>query len=170
MVDADLIAVVRFVHVTLAAFWVGGDVFFFLLIGPVLKAMGPAGETFATTLFRRGGFGKYLFPVSTTTILAGAFLYVSQGYHLGPFATASNAVLTIGATIALIVFFAGLIYFLPRERALVRITRAIGPEGATPQQTAELQRLGVAMEKPSKVAVTGLALAFLLMVGRTIFY
>lgn len=168
--DPDLINVVRVLHVTLAAFWVGGDVYFFLLIGPVLRAMGPAAETFSATLFRRGGFGKYLFPVSTATVLAGAFLYVSLGYYHEPFATAPNTVLTIGAVVAVSVYFTGLVYFLPRERALVRITRSIGPGGPTPEQANELQRIGIAMDKPAKVSVAFLALAFLLMVGRTLFY
>ena len=168
--DPDVIAAVRFVHVTLAAFWVGGDVFFFLLVGPVFRAMGPAAQTFSDTLFRRGGFGKYLFPVSTATVLAGAFLYGSMGYHREPFATPSNAVLTTGAIIALSVYLTGLVYFLPRERSLVRITRSIGPGGPTTEQTNELQRIGIAMDKPAKVSVALLALAFLLMVGRTIVY
>ena len=168
--DPDVITAVRILHVTLAAFWVGGDVYFFLLIGPILRAMGPAAETFSNTLFRRGGFGKYLFPVSTATVLAGGFLYGSLGYHNEPFATPANSVLTIGAIIAVATYLAGLLYFLPRERALVRITRSIGPDGPTPEQTSELQRIAVAMDKPSKVAVTFLGLAFLLMVGRTIFY
>jgi uncharacterized membrane protein len=166
--EPDLIPLVRFVHVVLAAFWVGGDVFFFLLVNPTLRAMGPSGEGFAWALLRRGGFGRILFPIATITILAGAFLYYALGYHTEPFAEASRAVLTFGAILAVAAYVAGLVYFLPRERAMVRIGRSVGPEGPTPEQSRELQRIASNMEGPSKVAVTVLALAFLLMVGRTL--
>jgi uncharacterized membrane protein len=167
-VDAQIIGWVRLVHVVLAAFWVGGDVFFFLLIGPVLKAMGPAAEAFSLTLLRRGGFGRILFPIAITTVAAGGFLYYSLGYYADPFADASRATLTVGAVIAVAVLLGGLLFFLPRERRLVRIAKAIGPEGPSPEQSQDMQRIGAAMDRPSKVSVAMLALAFLLMVGHTL--
>lgn len=163
--DADVVNWVRFLHITLAAFWVGGDVYFFLLVAPNLRAMGSAGETFAIALFRRGGFGRILFPIA---IIAGGFLYVSLGHHADPFRDASTATLTVGAAIAVLVLLTGLLYFLPRERALVKIARAIGPDGPTPEQSQRIQEISVAMDRPLKVAVTFLALAFLLVAGRTV--
>ncbi|HLE47242.1 MAG TPA: hypothetical protein VI818_03010 [Candidatus Thermoplasmatota archaeon] len=163
------VELVRVIHVLAAVVWVGGAVFGLVMVAPNVKAAGEAGQRFMQTVMRRGGFGRLMGPAGATTIVAGVILYWQNGLWREPFATPAASALTIAGGLAIVAFAAGLGYGMPMQKRMAAMGKAVGPGGATPEQSAAMARLGGRLAKFGAMFVWTLVLVLVLMVGRNLF-
>lgn len=140
-----LILFLRIVHIVAGVLWVGAAVAYFAFVGPTVKAIGPAGGQFMQHLMERRKYPIFMTIVSALTVLSGVPLYVfaSGGLQLSWITSGPGVVFTIGAVVAIVVFFLGILMLKPRAERMGALGKEIGMAGGTPSpaQAAELQRL-----------------------------
>jgi uncharacterized membrane protein len=157
---------VRFLHVVGAVLWAGPAIFGFLVLMPAVKAAGPAGQAFMKAVEQRGGFGRYMMPMALITILSGVAIYWEQGYLSDSFASIATGMVTIGGIAGILVLLLGFAYSMPQQRRMKALSAAFGSQGPTPEQQAEMARIGGSLMKAGVVSTALIALALVLMVGR----
>jgi hypothetical protein len=64
----------RIVHIASAILWFGSAVFYSAFVGPTLRAVGADGSRFFNHLVRQQKAVIFFLVVSTSTVVAGAFL------------------------------------------------------------------------------------------------
>lgn len=166
---ADWVTVVRLVHIMGAALWFGGGLFAVTMIMPAVKAAGPAGKGFMLHVARAGGFGRFFGPASGITVLGGILLYWNGGYASAPFANAAVTTLTLGSILGILAGIEGAAVSMPAGKKLQKLANEVGPQGPTPSQAAELERLVTKVNKAGLRGVIVIAIVFLAMAGRTLF-
>jgi uncharacterized membrane protein len=156
-------------HVTFATLWVGANVFQALVIGPAMKAAGPAGGGFLVALARRGGIGKYMATVATLAVLFGAGAYFQGDYHEHAFELDGGYVwVTLGAILALLAYLHGWSVNFPTERRWMAFLATLkGPP--TPEQQQQLQAFGMKLGKNGAVSMMILFVAMLLMLMHQVY-
>ena len=136
-----VIAILRFIHIVVGTFWVGGAVTtaFFLL--PTVKATGPIGGQFAGQLMARTHLATVLTAAGGITVLAGLILY--GGLWVGAGFTGPAAAYAIGGAIAIIALILGFAIARPAADKLAALGSAIAGQGSPPtaDQNAERGRL-----------------------------
>ena len=157
--------IARTVHVLAATLWVGGAVLMAFVLGPSLRIAGPAAGPFMMTVLRRGGLSPYFLSLGGVTILAGGYVYGDFGYGEDPFGSGSNAVITIGAIVALVAYIHGLAILMPNERKMKKLVRSMSP-GAPPTaaQAAEMQQRAKKQGMQSALSALLLVFALIMMV------
>lgn len=163
----DAFQVLRLVHVAAATLWVGGIVFHMTVLAPAAKAAGPGAGPVMRAILRRGGFGRFYGIAAAFTILSGLYVYWDGGYASDPFASASAALVTLGAGLGLLAFAAALALGTPIEAKLKKLERSI-PEGSlpTPEQGQQFQRLGAIAMQRGWITLALIVGAFLAMASR----
>jgi uncharacterized membrane protein len=163
------VELVRVIHVLGAVLWAGGALFSLLFIGPAVRAAGETGQKFMQVVQRGGGPAKIMGPVSGVTVLTGFLLYWKRGYDRDPFGSSSTTILTLGALLGTAVFLVGMLYALPMQRRMAAKAKAFGATGPTPEQAAEMGRMGKRMMALGTAVTWLLLLTLVLMVGRNVF-
>lgn len=160
----DLPTLARSLHVIAASLWVGGSVLMAFVLGPALKAMGPAAGGFVLTLMRRGGLSPYFMSLGGVALVLGFYVYWALDYHTMGFSTGAAALVNLGALAAILAYGHALFALMPNERRMKAIARAIAPGSPpAPDQIAKLQTMGEKQGKNSVVSAILASLAFLLM-------
>lgn len=165
----EVVSFVRGMHVIFASLWVGAAVFMAFVLGPHMAS--PAGGAFMRGLLGRGGSIAWFFPATgILTILTGAYVYNEMGYAADPFGGGARASVTIGAILALLALVHGAASLGPAQKRMKRIIDTI-PANAppTPEQAAELQRLGMKQGKGGAASAALIFVALLAMSLRVLF-
>ena len=157
-------ALVRAVHIIFSALWAGGAFFTAFILGPHMRAAGPAAGPFMATIMRRGGIAWYPLTVGAIALLAGGSTlgqgeYTSDSIGNGPF-----IVLMAGVALAVLAYLVGLFVMFPTERKLKALVRSMPAQGPpAPDMQAQFQQLGMKQGKTGVALAGMLALALLCM-------
>jgi uncharacterized membrane protein len=166
----ETVAFVRALHVIFAALWVGGGFFASFILGPNLRAAGPAAGPFMATVVRRGGFSWFFALTGLVTIATGGFLYGELGYAAAPFGDGARASVTVGAILAVLALVEGAAVLGPNERRMKKLVQSMPAQGPpSAEQAAEMQRLGMKQGKASARSTVLITLALLAMTLRVLF-
>jgi uncharacterized membrane protein len=133
-----LILILRLVHITAGAFWVGGSVLTTFFVDPAASATGEAGQKFFGHLVRKAKLSQRFAVAAGFTVLAGGWLYWidSAGLSSDWMRSGPGWGFGIGAVLALIGFVFGI-----RVGALTRrIGSLVSAIHGTPTQ-AQMHRL-----------------------------
>ena len=157
-----LVIILRLLHIISGVFWVGGALMLTFFISPTITATKDAGQGFMRHFMGNTKFNLAMWTAVITTVLAGASLYLidSQGFtsawtHSGPgigFGTSAGFALL------------GLITGIVQNRnsnSMAKIGGQIQAQGQppSPEQSAELQRLGKALATGGNLNAIFLVLA-----------
>jgi hypothetical protein len=144
-----VLLLLRLIHVTAGALWVGAAVAYFLFFAPTAKGLGPAGPKFMQDLVGKHRYPLFMNMSSMLCILAGLGLtwIVSGGFTLTWFTTGPGLGFTIGSLAGLGAFAVGFVGIRPRAQRMGQLGAAIAAAGGppTPEQGEELSRLDVEM-------------------------
>lgn len=165
----DLPTLARTIHIITAALWMGGAFFMAFILGPSMRAAGPAAGPLMMTVLRRGGLAWYFLSMGGTAIVAGLYLYMEYGYAPDPFGTAASTVLTVGVVTALLAYGHGLGAMLPSERKIKRLVRSMKPGPPSADEAAQFQAFGMKQGKHSAISAAMITLTFVLMVSSRLF-
>ena len=165
----DLPTVARVIHVIAAGIWMGGAFLMAFILGPSLRAAGPAAGPFMMTVIRRGGLSPFFMSVGGVTIVVGLYLYGEYGYGSAPFGDAVASLITVGALIALIAYIHGLFVMMPNERKIKRLVRSMKPGPPSADEAAQFQAYGMKQGKNSALAALLITLTFVLMTASRLF-
>jgi uncharacterized membrane protein len=99
--------VFRLVHIVAGILWVGGALLIFLYLEPAATKLGPAAEAFMTEVFTNRKLPIYFALASTTTVIAGAVLYLRGAGGLAIWGGTTGTVLTLGALSATVAWIGG---------------------------------------------------------------
>jgi hypothetical protein len=154
--DVSWYLLVRAIHLISASIWFGSIVFSTLVLVPTVRSAGEPGRGFMGALQARGGIARFIGPVAGITLLSGAVVYWRAGYLQAPFETTSSTLLTLGALLATVAWFYGMV----ANVALQRKTRFASPEEARALQASHVRR--------GRIGSSVIIAAFLMMVGRGI--
>jgi uncharacterized membrane protein len=154
---ATLFPWMRTLHILFAASWFGAATVLTLYLLPVLRQLGPAGET---TLQRLTGRGLHRFMAASSgiTVLSGLWLYwtLTAGFSASAMASTPGVVFGLGGLAGLLAAMLGGGVI---GRSIKRI-EALSASGGDPAQIANLQQR-IAMA--SRLALALLAFALLAM-------
>jgi hypothetical protein len=169
MVAAEpFMLVFRLLHILAGVLWVGSSFLFVAIIGPSAAEVGPSAGPLLEAAVKKRKAAKVVTWFGIVAVIAGWVLwlrYASQA-TLGDWVTSSfGLVLTIGgvlATIAAIVGYSGVGRNVERMVDLSGEVASL-PGPPTPEQQAELDRLGGALERHGKLDLVLLILAVIAM-------
>lgn len=157
----------RIVHIASAILWFGSAVFYSAFVGPTLRAVGPDGSRFFNHLVRQQKAVIFFLVVSTSTVVAGAFLYWrdSGGFDIGWMQTGFGTGLTVGAFAGLISWLLVLLVLAPTSYRLTALGERIAVTEGPPsrEQMASVQALQSRLNGFSLVNIASLAIATLAM-------
>jgi hypothetical protein len=157
--------VFRFLHIVSGALWVGSAFLFVGIIGPSAAEVGPSAGPLFHVAVKKRKVAKVITGFGAVTVLAGWALWLRDmsGYpSLGDWLSSRfGLVLTIGGTLATITFFVGYFGVGRRVERLVDVGDEVAASGGppSPEQQAEMDRLGATMERFGKIDLTLLLLA-----------
>jgi uncharacterized membrane protein len=159
--------ILRLVHIFAGVLWVGTAIFYFFLVEPAIKSLGPNAPKFMQFLIERQKYPLYMSLVSSLTIVAGGLLYwnTSGGLQLSWILTGPGLGFTIGSVIALAVYILGMTMIAPRAAQLSALGKEIGMAGGAPNeiQAAELEKLNRELHLIEKWDVTLLTISLIAM-------
>jgi uncharacterized membrane protein len=162
-----LFLIMRITHIFGAVLWVGSAIFYFFLITPAVKSLGPSGGQFMQNLIGKQRLPIYMNLVSLVTILSGLYLYIydSGGFRLGWIVSGPGTLLTIGSVVGIAVFFVGMLGIKPRGERIGALGMEIGKAGGppSPAQLLEMEKLNREMHFFEKLDVAMLTIALLTM-------
>ena len=154
--------ILRLVHILAGAFWVGAALLLTFFISPTVNATQDAGKRFMGHFMGKTKFNLVMWTSVLLTVIAGSILYWfdSNGFrsawmHSGP---------GIGYGVAAGFAFLGLIVGVFQNRnsnALAVLGGQIQAQGSppSPEQAAELQKIGKALDTGGKLNAVFLILA-----------
>lgn len=93
--NSTLFLVVRAVHVTVAAIWIGSHIFSTFMLMPAIDASGPSGGQVMMRINRRG-IVAYMFSVALLTLASGLVLFWRFTGGFDPAVAATHAGLAFG--------------------------------------------------------------------------
>lgn len=164
----------RIIHIVAGTLWVGSAVSYFFFVEPTVKSLGPAAPQFMQTLIERRRYPMFMNIASALTIVAGALLYwsISGGFQWVWVTSGPGLGFTLGSVIALVVFGIGFFMIRPRAERLGELGKAIDAAGGppTPEQAAELGKLGEEMTKIERVDVILLTISLVIMATARYWY
>jgi Domain of unknown function (DUF1772) len=165
-VDAYMI-VFRIVHIASAILWFGAAVFYSAFVGPALGSAGAEGSRLFIHLVRRGKAVIFFLVVSTSTVVAGAFLYWrdSGGLDIDWIQTGFGAGLTVGAVAGLISWFLVMLVLAPTSYRLTALGERMSAteEPPSPEQLDTVRGLQSRLNGFSLINIASLAVATLAM-------
>jgi hypothetical protein len=163
-VDTFMI-VFRFLHVVAGMLWVGSTFLFVAIIGPSAAEVGPsAGPLLAAAVKKRKAV-KVITGLGVVNVLAGWILWLRNmdlSASFGDWVTSNfGLVLTIGGVLATITAFVGYLGVGRNVERMVDLGRVVEASGGppTPEQQAQLDRLGAALQRHGKLDLLLLLLA-----------
>lgn len=166
MLGADLFMLpFRFLHIVAGVLWVGAAFLFVAFIGPSAAEVGPSAGPLLTAAVKKRKVAKVITGLGMITVAAGWVMWfrnMTLAESLGDWVTSSfGLALTIGGVLATLTFFVGYYGVGRNVERLVDLGGEIAAGGGppTPEQAAEQQRLGSALERHGKTDLVLLILA-----------
>ena len=166
MLAADTFMIAfRFFHILAGVLWVGAAFLFVGFIGPAAAEVGPSAGPLLANVVKKRKVAKVITGLGVVNVIAGWILWLrnmdAMG-SLGDWVSSSFGLgLTIGGLLATASFFAGYLGVGRNVERLVDVGGEVAASGGppTPQQQAELDRLGTAIERHGKLDLLLLVLA-----------
>lgn len=154
--SSPFLLVFRFVHIITGALWFGSVFLFALFVGPSAAKVGPAAGPLMHVLVKERKAAKVIKWLAIVAVSAGwiMWLYHANQAGLSTWWDWTEAkVLLLGGILATIAMFEGLHGVGNNVEKMVDIGDGIAASGGppTPEQGAEMQRLGAAIQKASKI-------------------
>jgi hypothetical protein len=166
MLAADTFMIVfRFLHIVAGILWVGSSFLFVAFLGPSAAEVGLSAGPLMTAAVKKRKVVQVITGLGAVNVVAGWILWfrnMDLAGSLGDWLTSSFGLgLTIGGILATITWFVGYLGVGRHVERMVdlggEVAAADGPP--TPQQQAELDRLGAALERHGKLDLVLLFLA-----------
>lgn len=165
--NTQLLILFRVVHVVAGTLWAGTAIFYFFLVEPAAKALGPNTSKFMQALIEKRRYPLYMNIASALTILAGALLYwnTSGGLQMVWIQSGPGLGFTIGSVAAVLAYLVGFFLLRPRAGRLGELGQQIGRSGGAPDrvQAAELQKLDQEMRSIERIDVILLTISLIMM-------
>ena len=161
--------VVRAFHILAGVVWVGGVALLVLYLQPTARAIGPAAGPFLQELIAKRKLPNFLLAAGAVTIVAGMLAYWhdwdafgSLGDFLG---TRFGVVLTIGAALAVVAWFIGLLGVKPATDRALALAGRLAAAGAppSPEDAAALQALQGRARRLAVIVLVVLSISVLAM-------
>ncbi|MBZ0283419.1 MAG: hypothetical protein K8L97_21975 [Anaerolineae bacterium] len=163
----EILLLFRAVHIVAGALWAGTAIFYFFLVEPAAKTLGPDGPKFMQALIQKRRYPLYMNVSSALTIVAGALLYwnMSGGLQLLWIQSGPGLGFTIGSIAAIGAYLVGFFMLRPRGERLGKLGQQITMSGSTPDpaQAAELQKLDQEIRAIERFDVILLTISLLTM-------
>ncbi len=139
-----VILTLRLVHVVGGVFWVGAALFVTFLLGPSLKAAGPAGGAVGQQL-RRRRFHDWLLGAGLVTMASGAWLLwiVSGGLNKAWLESGMGVAMLSGLAASLVALLIALGWLRPISRQIAQIEEQMVAEGRAPSFEEQNTLLGL---------------------------
>ena len=158
--------VLRLLHIVGGILWVGFASFMVMFLMPTLKAIGPASAPVMRELAGRRKLPLFMMGISWITILSGGALMYRDMGTLGHswFRQGMGLMLSIGALLAIVASFIGLIVNAPTARKMGAMGAQIQGAGRapTPEEAATMGALQHRMNSASFIVA-------ILLLGASVF-
>lgn len=165
--STGILLILRAVHIFAGVLWAGTAIFYFFLVEPAAKSLGPVGPKFMQDLIEKRRYPLYMNVASALTIIAGALLYWNTSGGLQPLWIQSGPGLgfTIGSVAAIGAYLVGFFMLRPRAERMGKLGQQIARAGGPPEpaQAAELQKLGQEIRSIERIDVILLTISLLTM-------
>jgi hypothetical protein len=157
--------VFRLLHIVAGALWVGSAFLFVGFIGPSAAEVGPSAGPLLHAVVKKRKVPKVITGLAATTVAAGWVMwlrdlndYGSLGDWVG---SRFGLGITIGAVLATIAFVEGAYGIGRNVERMVDLGDTIAASGGppSPEQSAEIGRIGAALERFGKIDLVLLLLA-----------
>lgn len=161
--------VFRLLHIVAGVLWVGFAGLFVGFIGPSAAEVGPSAGPLLHAVVKKRRMPKVITGLAGTTVVAGWIMWLRDMNTFGGLGDwiGSNfgLVLTIGAVLATISAVQGAIGVGRNVERMVDLSDRIAASGGppSPEQQAEIVRLGGKLEKNGKIDLVLLLLAVIAM-------
>lgn len=158
-----LTILLRLIHIFAGVLWAGGALFMGFIIGPSIKGSGTTGQQFAGHLFTKARLSTFMTAMALSTVLAGAILYlVDSKVFTSAWMTSGPGIgFGLGSLAGLVAFVFGFMFGKTNE-ALIKVGSQIQGQ-PTPEQTAQIQAIQKRLGEVSKIHITAMILAVILM-------
>ncbi len=157
--------VFRLLHIVAGALWVGSAFLFVGFIGPSAAEVGPSAGPLLHAAVVKRRVPRMITGLGLTTVLAGWILWLKDMHDFGSLGDWVNSrfglVLTIGAVLATIALIDGALGVGRNVERLVALGDQVAASGAppSPEQQAEMARLGADLKKYGQLDLVLLLLA-----------
>ena len=158
-----LMIVLRLFHIVGGALWFGSAFLFAGFIGPAAAETAPASGVLMSAVVKKRRVAEVIKWLAITTVVAGWAIWLKLGLAAGVDVWVTSTyglVLTIGGVLATAAAYFGITGIGNNVEKLVAIGDEVAASGGppTPEQGAEMARLGAEIQRHSKI---DLALLFL---------
>jgi uncharacterized membrane protein len=160
--------VLRPIHILAGALWFGSAFMFSVFIGPSAAKVGPAAGPLLHVAIKERKASKWIARLAMIAVTAGWIMWAYHAWDAGLslwWDTTEAKVLLVGGVLATIAMIEGLVGVGHNVEKMVDLGDQLAAAGGppSPEQGAEMQRLGAAIAKHSKQDLVLLALAVLAM-------
>ena len=160
--------VLRLFHIVGGVLWVGSAFLFAGFIGPAAADVAPSSGPLLSNAVNKRRVAKVVAGLAITTVIAGWLIWTKYAIQVGvvDWVTSSfGLVLTIGGVLATIAAYVGITGIGNNVEKLVSIGDEVGASGGppTPEQGAEMARLGAEIQRHSKIDIVLLFIAVIAM-------
>ena len=144
--------VLRILHISTGVFWVGTAWFFFTMVEPTTKAIGPAAGPFMHHIVKQRRVSRMILSAASINVIVGAILYwrTSGGLDQAWLRSGTGIGFTFGAICALVAWAIGMTMIGPTINKLDAAAGAMGAAGRPPTPE-ELGRFGALEHRLSRV-------------------
>jgi hypothetical protein len=157
------VLILRLIHITAGAFWVGAVFTTVVFLQPTAMAIGPAAGPFQAHLIRTRRYALAVLVSAALTVGAGLWLLWISTDGLNPDVALDPSYLgfTLGGMVAIVTFAFGASYVYPRTVRIADIVAGFLAEGRppSPDEQARLATMRGQLTRAGWVVVTGLAIA-----------
>jgi len=165
---ANLILVLRLVHILSGVIWAGGAFVMAWFVEPTVRAAGDDGRRFMQRLGATGTFSRAMAITAGATVLAGVWLLwiFSSGFNFDFFETGRGLALGIGMILGVAAFVVGFVMQNRPIRRMAGIGRSVAAAGGPPSaaQAAELEKLTGTVRLGGRI-VAGLLLVTVILMA-----
>jgi uncharacterized membrane protein len=156
LATAPFMIVFRLLHIVAGSLWVGSTFLFVGFIGPSAAEVGPSAGPILHAAVKKRKVVKVITGLAITTVVAGWVMWLRDMNQVGfgDWVTSSfGLVLTIGAVLATITAFVGVLGVGRNVERLVDLGAVVAVNGGppSPEQQFEIDHLGAEIEKHGKL-------------------
>ena len=161
------VLILRLIHITAGAFWVGAVFTSIMFLQPTAMALGPGAGPFQAYLIRDRRFALAIITSAALTVAAGVWLlWIStDGFDPDLALDPSRLGFTLGGAVAILTFALGALYVYPRTVRVAGIVAGALAESRppTPDEQAQLAAMRGQLTRAGWIVATGLAIAVIAM-------
>ena len=169
LATSPLMIVLRFLHIVSGALWVGSAFLFVGFIGPSAAEVGPSAGPLMSVAVKKRKVAKLITWLGMITVAAGWTMWLKNMDDFGGLSnwldTNFGVAITIGAVLATTTFFIGYFGVGRNVERMVDLGDQIAASGGppSPEQQAEMDRIGSALQRHGKLDLILLLLAITAM-------